>query len=70
MARKLEGKIAVVTGGKQQGMLDYMATTVPLGQVGEPDEVAKAGSSQPARQSHADHCLSEPNRRSDARRLL
>jgi NAD(P)-dependent dehydrogenase (short-subunit alcohol dehydrogenase family) len=27
---------------KQQGMLDYMATTVPLGRVGEPDEVAKA----------------------------
>jgi len=23
-------------------MLDYMATTVPLGRVGEPDEVAKA----------------------------
>jgi NAD(P)-dependent dehydrogenase (short-subunit alcohol dehydrogenase family) len=27
---------------KQQAMLDYMATTVPLGRVGEPDEVAKA----------------------------
>jgi len=27
---------------KQQGMLDYMAMTVPLGRVGEPDEVAKA----------------------------
>jgi NAD(P)-dependent dehydrogenase (short-subunit alcohol dehydrogenase family) len=27
---------------KRQAMLDYMATTVPLGRVGEPDEVAKA----------------------------
>jgi NAD(P)-dependent dehydrogenase (short-subunit alcohol dehydrogenase family) len=27
---------------KQQGMLDYMAMTVPLGRVGDPDEVAKA----------------------------
>jgi NAD(P)-dependent dehydrogenase (short-subunit alcohol dehydrogenase family) len=27
---------------KQKGMLDYMAMTVPLGRVGEPDEVAKA----------------------------
>ncbi|WP_298372407.1 SDR family oxidoreductase [uncultured Bradyrhizobium sp.] len=27
---------------KRQSMLDYMATTVPLGRVGDPDEVAKA----------------------------
>ncbi|WP_233886122.1 SDR family oxidoreductase [Paraburkholderia flagellata] len=27
---------------QQQGMLDYMASTVPLGRVGEPDEVARA----------------------------
>ncbi len=27
---------------KRQAMLDYMAATVPLGRVGEPDEVAKA----------------------------
>ena len=26
---------------QQQGMLDYMASTVPLGRVGEPDEVAR-----------------------------
>ena len=25
---------------QQQGLLDYMATTVPLGRVGDPDEVA------------------------------
>jgi NAD(P)-dependent dehydrogenase (short-subunit alcohol dehydrogenase family) len=27
---------------QQQGMLDYMASTVPLGRVGDPDEVAGA----------------------------
>jgi NAD(P)-dependent dehydrogenase (short-subunit alcohol dehydrogenase family) len=27
---------------KRQAMLDYMATSVPLGRVGGPDEVAKA----------------------------
>ena len=27
---------------RQQGMLDYMASTVPLGRVGDPDEVAGA----------------------------
>ncbi|MDB6002220.1 MAG: short-chain dehydrogenase/reductase, partial [Rhizobacter sp.] len=27
---------------QQQGLLDYMASTVPLGRVGEPEEVAKA----------------------------
>jgi NAD(P)-dependent dehydrogenase (short-subunit alcohol dehydrogenase family) len=26
----------------QQGLLDYLSTQVPLGRVGEPDEVAKA----------------------------
>lgn len=27
---------------QQQGMLDYLGTTVPMGRVGEPDEIAKA----------------------------
>ncbi len=26
--------------GQQQGLLDYMASTIPLGRVGDPDEVA------------------------------
>ena len=57
MARRLEGQIAVVTGGstgigladlagpdaaQQQGLLDYVASTVPLGRVGDPDDVAGA----------------------------
>ena len=27
---------------QQQGLLDYMATQVPIGRVGDPDEIAKA----------------------------
>lgn len=27
---------------QQQGLLDYMATGVPIGRVAEPDEIAKA----------------------------
>jgi NAD(P)-dependent dehydrogenase (short-subunit alcohol dehydrogenase family) len=27
---------------EQQGMLDYMASQIPLGRVGDPDEIAKA----------------------------
>jgi NAD(P)-dependent dehydrogenase (short-subunit alcohol dehydrogenase family) len=27
---------------QQQGLLDYMATQVPIGRVGHPDEIAKA----------------------------
>ena len=27
---------------EQQGLLDYLASTVPLGRVGEPEEIAKA----------------------------
>jgi NAD(P)-dependent dehydrogenase (short-subunit alcohol dehydrogenase family) len=30
------------TQRKQQGLLDYMASTVPLGRVGDPDDVAGA----------------------------
>lgn len=28
--------------GQQQGLLDYLASQIPLGRVGEPDEIAKA----------------------------
>ena len=35
-------ELAGPEAARQQGMLDYMASTVPLGRVGDPDEVAGA----------------------------
>jgi NAD(P)-dependent dehydrogenase (short-subunit alcohol dehydrogenase family) len=35
-------ELAGPDAGKQQGLLDYMASTVPLGRVGSPEEVAGA----------------------------
>jgi NAD(P)-dependent dehydrogenase (short-subunit alcohol dehydrogenase family) len=47
---------------QQQGLLDYMATQVPIGRVGDPDEIAKAvaflasdDSSFMAEQDHVGH---------------
>lgn len=35
-------ELAGPDAAQQQGLLDYMATQVPMGRVGEPDEIAKA----------------------------
>jgi NAD(P)-dependent dehydrogenase (short-subunit alcohol dehydrogenase family) len=34
-------ELAGPDAAQQQGLLDYMASNVPLGRVGDPDEVAK-----------------------------
>ncbi len=35
-------RLAGPDAAQQQGLLDYMATQVPIGRVGDPDEIAKA----------------------------